>query len=308
MEINSLKTISNLMLKHLTEKFNYIPLSPRTLLSVLSDYLDQHLSLCESEEFSDGFPWRETGLPKNYFLQKIVCVKDEYYLTGPRYLGGDIRRPFIDLIAGTAELNDHAASEVLNSWSALKTRSIRFIRRPWSGDDSEIDLEIWGQCINSKAWIKPDALVSLTLCDTGDFNWCEATLAEAYSKSSGLSLSELDIVPTVQQELRDYLAAGQVYRINYGVNIVGLIICCKRSTAFLPGYKIVEEAIFPKFRGQRLAAQAQSLLCQQLKAKCEFDSFLHGTIMANNIPSLRSAHIAGRVKLLEYAFLKNIRP
>ncbi|MGK3430106.1 hypothetical protein ACSLO7_30620, partial [Klebsiella pneumoniae] len=39
------------------------------------------------------FPWRETGLCQEYFLQRKLKIDGKQFLTGPRYQGGNINKP-----------------------------------------------------------------------------------------------------------------------------------------------------------------------------------------------------------------------
>jgi len=83
-----------------------LPLSQKTLHCWLEKWIYEQEERCTDSAFSARFPWQETGLPQSYFLQRKLCIDGRYFLTGPRYKGGDINSPFIDVVASNAGMDD----------------------------------------------------------------------------------------------------------------------------------------------------------------------------------------------------------
>ncbi|MGG7806097.1 GNAT family protein [Klebsiella aerogenes] len=84
---------------------------------------------------------------------------------------------------------------------------------------------------------------------------------------------------------------------------VGLIICEKGGVAFLSGHRISEEIILPAFRGRSLASRAQRLLCNHLQRSSREPCLMTGTIIPENLPSIKTAEKAGRTCILRFEYL-----
>lgn len=116
------------MLDYMLEQFSRLPVDSWLLRNGLKDYIDEQLLWCEDSNFSSNFPFRETGLPQDFFLQKIISCDGNDYLTGPRYRGGDLKKPFIDLVASSAPLTRRAMASILDVWHPMGARSVRVLR------------------------------------------------------------------------------------------------------------------------------------------------------------------------------------
>ncbi|QJN11325.1 hypothetical protein HJX10_13015 [Klebsiella pneumoniae] len=81
------------------------------------------------------------------------------------------------------------------------------------------------------------------------------------------------------------------------------LICQKGNLAFLRGYRITDKVILPAFRGRSLSARAQRLLYRLLTHSDSELSMYMGTIIPQNIPSMKTAERAGRTCILSYQFL-----
>lgn len=70
-------------------------LPQKNLHSWLENWINNQEERCADNAFAARFPPKETGLPQSYFLQRKLCIDGRYFLTGPRYKGGDINRPLL---------------------------------------------------------------------------------------------------------------------------------------------------------------------------------------------------------------------
>ncbi|WKX25677.1 GNAT family N-acetyltransferase [Tatumella ptyseos] len=101
----------------------------------------------------------------------------------------------------------------------------------------------------------------------------------------------------------DHIIKDNTYIINHMGNQVGLIVCEKRELVFFEGFFILEEVILPSFRGSSLASRAQHLLQNQLYQLFGKDCLIAGTILPENLPSIRTAEKVGRICVLKYEFI-----
>lgn len=58
------------MLDYMLEQFSRLPVDSWLLRNGLKDYIDEQLLWCEDSNFSSNFPFRETGLPQDFFFRK----------------------------------------------------------------------------------------------------------------------------------------------------------------------------------------------------------------------------------------------
>ncbi|MCJ4358932.1 N-acetyltransferase, partial [Klebsiella pneumoniae] len=79
------------MLSYMLSQYARLPVPEVTLRSWLKQWLSEQESRCTDRSFSARFPWRETGLCQEYFLQRKLKIDGKQFLTGPRYQGGNIK-------------------------------------------------------------------------------------------------------------------------------------------------------------------------------------------------------------------------
>ncbi|WP_109718104.1 hypothetical protein [Pantoea allii] len=120
------------------------------------------------------------------------------------------------------------------------------------------------------------------------------------SKLSALTDS---LCPVDNEDLENHILNGDAYIVHEQGVRVGLIICEKGEVAFLKGYRIYEEVILPAFRRRSLASRTQRLLRNQLYNFSWEGCMLVGTILPENLPSIKTAEKAGRTCVLRYEFL-----
>lgn len=294
-----------MMFEFMLNTFSGLPISGNQLRVDMKDYIDEQLAWCEDESFSSQFPYQETGLPQRFFQQKVVACYGDEYLTGPRYLGGDIRKPFIELVASSAPITKRAASRILDTWRPMGASSIRLLRRPVSESRGQIDLFVYANPTPEKAASsehKADG-IRLQRADMSMKNWCVQAICRSYEytylKIPGL---KENIYPADEEEIVESIKAANAFIIYSGSSPAGVIICKQKRQNFISGHWITEEIILPEFRGKHLASSAQRLLYSSFQAHSP-KTTLWGTIANDNIPSIRTAELAGRERVMEYVFL-----
>jgi len=294
----------NAMLAYMLSLYQHIPLPPEKLAIQLNEWLKMQQSWCSDSEFSARFPWRETGLPQSTFLQRQLTVRGHHFITGPRYLGGDIHRPFIDVVASDADMTHDIAKAILQEWTLLNPQSIRILLPAHSPCRGSTDQLIYAAPLNALSNADSKADLLFTAATKEDISWCVDTLNASYQQTLRV-MPELNthLFPADEDDLHGWLLSGALYLLIEGNMRVGLIACESASVAFLKGMKIAEEVILPRYRGRGLAAQAQRLLRRHL-AQCQPDaSLMTGTILPANLASIKTAERAGRTCILKYQFL-----
>lgn len=294
----------NAMLAYMLSLYQHIPLPPEKLAIQLNEWLIMQQSWCSDSDFSARFPWRETGLPQANFFQRQLTIRGHHFITGPRYLGGDIHRPFIDVVASDADITYDVVKAILQEWALLNPQSIRILLPADYPCRGTTDQLIYAAPLNAASNAESDADLLFTVATKADMSWCLDTLTTSYQQTLRV-MPELNthLFPADEDALHGWLSGGALYLLIKGSTRVGLIVCESTPVAFLKGMRIAEEVILPRYRGRGLAAQGQRLLRRYL-AQCQPDACLMtGTILPANLASIKTAERAGRTCILKYQFL-----
>ncbi len=293
----------DMMLRFMLSQYADLPLPQKTLHSWLENWINNQEERCADNAFAARFPWKETGLPQSYFLQRKLCIDGRYFLTGPRYKGGDINRPFIDIVASSASIDDSVLKAVSREWAELKPQHIRQLTPGNNPVQGVTDQLIYASCLTNEPKYYDDALI-LKPAVSADFDWCRKALLEAYQHSwSKIPVLSGSLCSVDNEDLSNHILKGHVYIVHDQGDRVGLIICERGEVAFLMGWRISEEVILPAFRGHSLASRAQRLLRNHLYRFSREACLVTGTILPGNLPSIRTAIKAGRTCVLRYEFL-----
>lgn len=293
-----------MMLTYMLTQYAELPLSKETLRLWLEKWLSEQEARCIDEAFSAQFPWKETGLPRQYFLQRKLSVEGRQFLTGPRYQGGDINKPFIDIVGMDSDINHVALKFISQEWGQLKPQYIRILTSCHHNLQGITDQLIYASPLSCAPEYLDDTL-TLKPAVYNDFEWCRQALAEAYQHTWLIvpDLTKNNLCAADDEELSKHISEGEAYIIyEHGIR-VGLIICHRGEIAFLRGVRISEKMILPTFRGRSLASRAQRLLPSYLCHSSREVPLIMGTIIPENLPSIKTAERAGRTCILRYTFL-----
>ncbi len=113
------------MLSYMLSQYAVLPVSEVTLRSWLKQWLSEQESRCTDRNFSADFP-RETGLCQEYFYNENSKLM-ESNLLAPRYQGGNINKPFIDIVGMDSDLNHTALELISKEWSQLRAQYVRIL-------------------------------------------------------------------------------------------------------------------------------------------------------------------------------------
>ena len=292
------------MLSYMLSQYARLPVPEFTLRSWLKQWLSEQESMCTDRSFSARFPWRETGLCQEYFLQRKLKIDGKQFLTGPRYQGGNINKPFIDIVGMDSDLNHTALELISKEWSQLRAQYVRILVPGQSFPQGIPDQYIYATSFSEPPEFN-DKSLTLQVATYEDFDWCCQALGDAYKHTwqTVRELSASNLVAVDDEELCDHISEREVYIIYENDVRAGLLICQKGNLAFLRGYRITDKVILPAFRGRSLSARAQRLLYRLLTHSDSELSLYMGTIIPQNIPSMKTAERAGRTCILSYQFL-----
>ncbi|WP_241568904.1 GNAT family N-acetyltransferase [Rosenbergiella collisarenosi] len=291
------------MLKFMLSQYEGLPVSQSTLHRWLKHWIYNQEARQIDNSFSAKFPWKEMSLPQSYFLQRKLCIDGQFFLTGPRFRGGDINHPFVDIVASSAAVNDFVLQTISKEWVELKPKHIRQLTPGKRTDMGVVDQLVYAAPLNHDPKYCDDAL-TLAPAVRQDFDWCRQAVIEVYKHSWSTTPALVgSLFPIDEADLLDHIIKGNAYLINLMSNRVGLIVCEERELSFLNGIFILEEIILPAFRGSSLASRAQRLLQNHLYQLFGKDCLIAGTIIPENYPSIRTAEKAGRACVLKYEFL-----
>ncbi|MBJ7556267.1 hypothetical protein [Marinomonas spartinae] len=296
------------MLDYLYKSFRFLPIAPGVLKSGLETYLSEQRAWCESADFSALFPFKELELPQDFFLQKVMHCDGVDYLTGPRFLNGNIESPYIELAASSGPLTSKAAEQIFKLWEPLQAKHIRVLRPAKEKGKGIRDQGFYACSLPAKATRDhsfescPDNLV-LKKAVMSDLQWCLNTLDVSYQEAYRRMPQLKDrLSPTDKDYLQELIEMDSVMIIMQGQTKVGLMAYEESLREFIQAYWMIEKAILPDYQGQHLSSKAQMLLCQQLTHDTE-DRVLIGHIDNDNIPSIKTAEQGGRERILDYVFL-----
>lgn len=281
------------MLDYLLTRFSHLPIPQHALRAWIQEYLDTQFGYCHDSQFSALFPYRELDLPQDFFLQYLVQVEGEQYLTGPRFYAQDISRPFIEVIAASAPLTASAANAIFTHWAPLGTSTLRtFSPLVSSASPARLDNYLYVAAVKDIA--ATPSHCHLSMATSVDLDWCEqaAALAHDHSRQKTPELSSA-VIPASRESVLDCINDELLFIIEHQGQRAGLIAVAPGQQAFIKGYEIQEEVILPEAQGQGLAAAAQQGVAQHLARQAP-DALLLGTIDGVNVASQKTASKTGR--------------
>lgn len=232
-------------------------------------------------------------------------------LVGIRMLGGDTRRPFVELLAWE-RLPEHDAAwtalrrHLLDRFGVFHPRAlrVRLAAPPPTACDADM---VWvaAPLATLQAAPRPAGAGSLRLvaADASD----AARLAQ---EVSALHRERPALAPHVHPASAEDLAAcardGVALRAEVDGRWAGVVAARAAGAWALRGYEVVEELLAAGLRGRGLGPVLQRGLIDALPAAG--DALLWGTIHADNAPSRATARRCGRIEVATSWFVPAAPP
>lgn len=272
--------------------------------------LDLQINRLTDEPFAEEF-CKTIGIGNaSDYLARLIETDQATLLCGIRFYGGNPKKPFVDIIASTAEIDDwsEATSLALREFELFSPNRVRLLRP--SADDAGVGSGLAvvldqviaaGRCRELvHGHLQLPASVELEDAQPRSaFDFLTAQYEAFASRDPKLSArvfaSGLDDLQACSENgrLAWWLVDGQR---------AGLIAVCRDASLGFDGYLMIEEVVDPDFAGRGSAAAAQRAMATWCVER-DPDSVLFGTIDGLNTPSRRTALRAGRHEVAAWWFL-----
>lgn len=79
------------------------------------------------QKFLGAISTERNWIMSGIFLQRKLKIDGKQFLTGPRYQGGNINKPFIDIVGMDSDLNHTALELISKEWSQLRAQYVRIL-------------------------------------------------------------------------------------------------------------------------------------------------------------------------------------
>lgn len=245
------------------------------------------------------------GASTGDYKNRLLTVRGLELLTGIRFLGLDIKRPFVDVISQseavmTPDQLSAAQDAIRREFAVFKPERTRFhspSHLPQLAGDGDKRL-VAAPLELMLAQPKLDTFSRVTLRRAESLTFYPE-YAAVY-RELHVEQPELRVVARVESEedLQGYLESGLLFEIFVGEVWAGVTAVYEDVNTGLSGLCVGEIVLAKAFRGQGLGSTVQLQLALQLVGQgSERDELLFGTIGAVNVPAQRAALRAGRVDL-----------
>lgn len=250
-------------------------------------WLTAQLARQHDESFAEGFAKAcpVAGVSAQAYLHRLLRIDEESLLVGIRFKGGDLRHPFVDLLAWTGTPTDSWCAAIATEFEAFEPQALRYA---WPvGMDSEAPLP--GE-MDQVFFAGPAR-------GTSQSGITRVTSLECYedfeaSHAQWRSSNELgaEVWPASQEELRDATQRGRLVVAREHDRFLGLAACLPGSERSFSGWMMLEEFVVPEAQGHGLGARLQ----QSLMAELPQGELVWGTIHGKNQASQHTAVHCGR--------------
>jgi len=248
--------------------------------------------------------------PGLYALRHIDILEDAAVLAGIHFVARDVRRPFVNVFAQSrdltgAEVTD-ATSALIEAFSLFKPTRVRW----WSPEQHELR-QLAGATgdhrlvIGRLREIREGAPAPLP----ARFSFGPESAAACYDEYARAYAEFLDASPVMegritaesQRSLDECARAGALFSLRDGDRLAGLMAARPDNARGINGWLIVEEFLWPDYRGQRMAPAMQRRFTSGLDTSK--GQLVFGEILDMNVPSLRTAVRAGRTDVGGWVFV-----
>ena len=241
------------------------------------------------------------GAETDDYKNRLLTVGGLELLTGVRFLGLDIKKPFVDVMymsepALTPEQLGRVQNAVRAEYAVFRPERTRFYcpsqgpRYSAAGDKRLLVAPLEVMVSSTEA----DTRVTLQQAESLAFySQYTAVYNELYKERP-----ELREVVRVESEddMRSYLEAGNLFEIFVGDVWAGVAAVYKDINAGVGGFCVGEVVMAGAFRGKGLGSAVHGGLVRGLLGGgARPDELLFGTVGEINLPARRAAERAGRI-------------
>lgn len=275
-------------------------------------FVREQLARCTDLDFGRRFhaACPVAGADARDYLQCVVPVgASEAALIGLRFFGGDVRQPFVDVIAVTAPWR-RVATELCEAACAAYARFAPRRLRVFEADLLRVQPEDvvdqyfhagWADEVAASGPSTPAC--ALEVCTESDVDEVSALVEAGYADLAAYAPELVSRVHAAQRgALADCVETGVLAFITASGERVGVLGTAKDSERLFEGQAVIEEVLLRRHQGRGLAVAAQRLLAREVAARCG-PVLIWGTIDALNHASRRTAERAGRAARAAWIFV-----
>jgi hypothetical protein len=275
------------------------------VLSNLAEEIDSDITKGTNPEFAEGFrnlcPVAGTSI-NDYMIRHVEIEPGFDILAGIRFRGLDLDRPFVAILHRTRSFAD--VSELRTTMNCLQKvfsvfapKAVLFYHSSQNDtlilQQEDVDKRILMGSIADIAAIPVMNGLSITKALELDFY---DRYKDEYAIVSKLTPDYLRTETAEREEdMERYVKDDLTYKIFIGEEFAGVFIVSESTFLGASGYYVIENLLFEKFRGKKLADAVQSLVAKELLAKG--GKVLFGSIYPSNLPSYRAALRSHRVDI-----------
>ncbi|WP_071799017.1 hypothetical protein [Natronohydrobacter thiooxidans] len=244
------------------------------------------------------------GVAQADFNHRLIRTRAGTILGGIRFRGGDITRPFVEIVSHTlADIKD-LRDTVEQEWKDFSPSAMRIIAAPGYRPVSTAQLDMSIHAARYDQMQCPDGKVHLA-----PFERVEDAVIMVKKRYEDVAQTAPDLgrnlSPAAAADLADWHSRGELRAMMAHANEVsqrvGLLAVRRGGVEWIEGDEVAEEVVETAFTGHGFAAQAQMAWAAGQTANQ--DRLLIGTIDRLNLTSRRSAEKAGRPAVLEYVLV-----
>ncbi|WP_197534518.1 GNAT family N-acetyltransferase [Symmachiella dynata] len=210
-------------------------------------------------------------------------VDGEKLLVGIRFKGGDVARPFVDLIAWTGEPRPRWVIAIQEAFAQFAPEAVRFrwskeSAPPWTGEV--------GQYLFAGL---AAGTLHASVSPARDLSWFDE-FSQAFDKWRTTSPLGPEVWPSNLDDLKKCLKHGHIVVATEGDKFLGLAASLWQTERAFEGWMIMEEFVVPEAQGRGLGTALQQGLMQRLPQ----GDLVWGTIQGDNVASQKTAARCGR--------------
>lgn len=275
------------------------------VITNLRTELDADIHKGTNFEFAQSFQEHcpvEGALPTDYMIRHIEIDSGFDVLAGIRFRGLDLDRPFVAILHRTREFEsaEHlrfVMRELQSSFSVFQPKAVLFYESSQSSGHTphaeDADKRILMGSIRTIASIpKAEGLSIVRACDLDFYERYQ----DEYVVVSKLTPDYLRTeTAELQEDMERYVKDDLTFKVFVDGEFAGVFIVTATAGYGASGYYVIENLLFEKFRGRKLADSVQSAVARELSALG--GKLMFGSIYPSNLPSYRAAIRSHRVDI-----------
>ena len=289
------------------------------LRSAMAPEADRVGNAAFGQEFRDGVGLGVANDPLDWANRRIDLPDGGWAVTGIRFRGADVKRPFVDVVSTTAPPTPDGltvvAEAVVAAYRAFGPLCLRVDApdpaalveqlshdRRFLGDRCAVDMHVVAGLVEQLRQFPRAAAYPQVSLRAGDPRPLAARVAAMYAELVARQPERaMWARPEDLDSLTECADAGLLFEVLVEGRPAGVVAAIRYDAHAMAGFSVQELCLDAAHRGRHVAAAAVQRLIDALPARP--GDVLWGTIDPNNLPSLRNALSVGRVHVGGYTWI-----